>query len=72
MFYQVFLSSHVKRYVIITYKHDIHELPHELPNHLRLTNLRKLENIRKVSKPHRMAAKIKILLILAKFSKNRN
>ena len=50
----------------------MYELPHELPNHLRLTNLRKLENIRKVSKPHRMAAKIKILLILAKFSKNRN
>ena len=31
-----FLSPQVKRWVIITYKHGIYELPHELPNDLRL------------------------------------
>ena len=51
MFYQIFLSPQVKRWVIITYKHGIYELPHELLNNLRL---RKLENISKVSKLHRM------------------
>ena len=34
-------SSYVKRGVIISYKHGIYELPHELPNDLRL---RILEN----------------------------
>ena len=34
MFYQIFLSSQVKQCAIITYKHDIHELFHELPNDL--------------------------------------
>ena len=32
MFYQIFLSPQVKRWAIITYKHGIYELPHELPN----------------------------------------
>ena len=36
MFYQSFLSPQVKRWAIITYKHGIYELPHELPNELRL------------------------------------
>ena len=36
-------------------KHGIHELPHELPNNLS-QDLRKLGNIRKVSKLHRMIA----------------
>ena len=36
MFYQIFLSPQVKRWAIITYKHGIYELPHELPNDLRL------------------------------------
>ena len=36
MFYQIFLSSQMKRCAIITYKHGIYELPHELPNDLRL------------------------------------
>ena len=36
MFYQIFLSPQMKRWAIITYKHGIYELPHELPNHLRL------------------------------------
>ena len=32
MLYQIFLSPQVKRWAIITYKHGIYELPHELPN----------------------------------------
>ena len=36
MFYQTFLSLEVKRCAIITYKHGIYELSHELPNDLRL------------------------------------
>ena len=36
MFYQIFLSPQVKRCTIITYKHGIDVLPHELPNDLRL------------------------------------
>ena len=31
MFYQIFLSSQVKRWAIIIYKHGVHELSHELP-----------------------------------------
>ena len=36
MFYQIFLSPQVKQWVITTYKHGIHELPHDLQNDLRL------------------------------------
>ena len=36
MFYQFFLSPQVKRWAIITYNYGLYELPHELPNHLRL------------------------------------
>ena len=36
MFHQVFLSPQVKKCAIITYRHAIYELPHELPNNLRL------------------------------------
>ena len=36
IFYQIFLSSQVTRCVIITYKNGIYEVPHELPNDLRL------------------------------------
>ena len=36
MFYQTFDSPQVKRCEIITYKHGIYELSHELSNHLRL------------------------------------
>ena len=32
MFYQTFLSPPVKRWPIITYKHGMYELPHELPS----------------------------------------
>ena len=31
MFYQIFFSLQVTRYTIITFKHDIHKLPHGLP-----------------------------------------
>ena len=47
MFYHTFLSPQVKQCGIITYKHGIYELPHELPNDLRL---RILGNIRRVPK----------------------
>ena len=36
MYYQIFLSSQVKQIVIISNKNGIYELPHELPNNLRL------------------------------------
>ena len=41
MFYQIFLSQQVKQCDIVTYEHDIYELPHELLNDFRL---RILEN----------------------------
>ena len=37
MFYQAFISPRVKQWAIITYKRGIYELPHELPNDLRLS-----------------------------------
>ena len=36
MFYQIPLSPEVKRCAIISYEHGIYELPHELPNDIRL------------------------------------
>ena len=51
MFWQIFLLPQVKRCAIITYKHTIYELPHELPNALKL---RILGNIKKLSKLYRM------------------
>ena len=36
MFYQIFLSAQVKQIMIISNKHGIYELPHKLPNKLRL------------------------------------
>ena len=74
MFNQISLLSQVKRWAIITYKHGIYELPHELLNDLRLG---KLGNIRKLSKLHRMIvsslvsslpSKMKVLLMLAENS----
>ena len=49
MFYQMIFSPQVKQYTIITYKHGIYKLPYELPN-----EIRKLGNIRKVLKLHRI------------------
>ena len=73
MFQQIFLSPKVKRCTIITYKHGMFELPHELPNDIRL---RKLGNTRKVPQLHENNslvpiphAKIQILLVLAKNSR---
>ena len=43
MFDQIFLSLQVKRSVIINNKHSIYELPHGLPNDLRLSILRNWE-----------------------------
>ena len=51
MFYQIFSSPQVKRYVIITYKRGTYDLPHDVPNELRL---KILGNFRKLSEPHRM------------------
>ena len=53
MYYQIFLSPQMKRWAVITYKHGINELLHELPNDL---ILRRLGNIGKLSKSHRMIA----------------
>ena len=39
MFYQIFFSPQVKQCAIITYKHSMYKLPHELPNDWRLTIL---------------------------------
>ena len=36
MYYQIFYSLQVKQYAIITYKHGIYELPHDLPNNIKL------------------------------------
>ena len=36
MFYQIFLSPHVKRNAIISNKYDTYELPHEFSNDLKL------------------------------------
>ena len=36
MFYQIFLSPQMKQWAIITYKHGIYELHHELSNDLRV------------------------------------
>ena len=48
MFYQILFSPQVKQYAFITCKYGIYELPHELPNNLKL--LGKLENIREAWK----------------------
>ena len=39
MFNKIFMSWQVKRMAIISNKHGIYELPHELPNNLRLRTL---------------------------------
>ena len=36
MFYKIPRSLQVKQWAIITYKHDLYELPHEYPTVLRL------------------------------------
>ena len=39
MFHQILSSPQVKQWEIISFKHGIYELPHELPNDLGLRNL---------------------------------
>ena len=56
---QIFLSPQVKQSVIISDKYGIYELPHELPDDLRL---RKLGNIRKTSKFRRIIAYCPVFL----------
>ena len=43
MFYQILLSPQVKRIVIISNKHGIHELPRELPNDYKRKTVQKLK-----------------------------
>ena len=50
VFYQIFLPLQVKRCQIITYKHGIYELSHELPNDLRLRIQGNLEMLGKCLK----------------------
>ena len=64
MFDKIFVSPQVKRIVIISNKHGIYKLPHELPNDLRL---RKLGNVKKTSKLHRIVAWCSALLPKLKF-----
>ena len=72
MFYQILFSSQVKEWVIITYKHGIYELPNELPNDLRLYEIRKYQE--SVQTPYigslvpTLHAKMKVLSILAQNS----
>ena len=40
MFYQIFLSPQVKQSAIVSNKQGVYELPHELPNDLRLRLIR--------------------------------
>ena len=47
MFQQIFLSPQVKRIMIISTKHVIYELPHELPNDLRIWILGKNKILRR-------------------------
>ena len=67
MFYQVFISPQVKRCAIIAYKHGMYELPHELPNNLRLSILGNYKISGKCLNFIEWS-KITILLILAKNS----
>ena len=64
LFGKIFVSPQVKRIVIISNKPGIYELPHELPNDLRL---RTLGNIKKISKLHRIIAWCPVLLPKLKF-----
>ena len=71
MIYQIFFSLQVERCAIITYKHGIYKLPHELPNGLRLMILGKLWNIRKLSKVYRMMASAQVLFQKERFLNTR-
>ena len=77
MFSQIFLSAKAKPWAIITYKHGIQELPHNLPNDLRLRILGNQEisgkclNLIDNSLVPRLPAKMKVLLKIAKKCKKK-
>ena len=66
MFEQIFLSRLVKRSMIISDKHGIFKLPHELPDSLRLMVLGNYEVSRRFQNFSSLPPKIKILSVLAK------
>ena len=43
MFYQILFSPQVKRCAVISYKHGMYELPHEMPNDIRLRTVENWE-----------------------------
>ena len=53
VFYEILLLPQVKQCAIITYKHGISELLQELLYNLRLKDLSKLGNVRKLIKLHK-------------------
>ena len=55
-FFNVLTTFLFTKCAIITYNNGIYELPHDLPNDLRLRILKKIGNIMKVSKLYRMIA----------------
>ena len=71
MFYQIFFSPQVKRSPIISNKHGIYELPHELKNDIKLRILgnkeisEKSQNLQNNGLISSYPGKIKILLKLA-------
>ena len=60
MFDKIYVSPQVKRIVIISNKHGICDLKNDL-------TVRKLVNIRKISKPHRIIAQRPVPLPKSKF-----
>ena len=49
MFDKIFVSTQVKRILIVSNKHGIYELPNELPNDLRVRKIRKYQEDLKTS-----------------------
>ena len=74
LFYQIFLSPKVKQSMIISNKQGVYELPHELPNDLRLRILGNKEKLGKsqnllewkTSAQSLFSAKMNFFSILAK------
>ena len=64
MLYQIFLSTQVKRSAIISNKHGIYELPHELLNDLRVKETLKISFNCSIALS--LTPKVKILSIPAK------
>ena len=60
--FQIFFSPQVKGCVVITYKHGIYYLPHELSNDLRLRILGNSKILEKSLKLHRKMAQCLVFL----------